>query len=436
MYTLNTPFPARLAVVCVLVSAALTWNGRADAPRTFDELMQRSEAGYKRRDELLRKSTGRARVKVLRTGTDKLPAEFERLMRSAPYDANNLAGTKGNAMEVRWYASNEYYRYDTDITSLDGVTPWGAMGVLHIATSKDVGIYYNPGDKRAYINQPPIHSIGLVNYFEFFDIHQLYRVDYRQSFWEGIRDAMSKLGRQIVAFVPQERNGVDCIYVGLSPATLSGGDGKRRHEVNTEYWFANLPDLPVLSMTSLIAHFDGDKQTGRNAWEYSATYTQSSEYPDVSILRTLHQRQEDNISFQELTCEFEDVHVGVDVPDMTFNYEGMGVPPGTEICDRRAAGPTKFYHYLPGVYVGLDRIDLAAGIAAPEEPAKSSCPEVASPPPEPTPLPPPEPLPAPAPPSSGHLSVGFLIAGACAVPLFMVLAYLVNRRAGNRLPRK
>jgi hypothetical protein len=55
-----------------------------------------------------------------------------------------------------------------------------------------------------------------------------------------------------------------------------------------------------------------------------------------------------------------------------FNYEGMGVPRGAVVFDKRKDGPTKVRTYEEGMYVGLDMIQLGDSDEGKAEPPKSS----------------------------------------------------------------
>ena len=101
------------------------------------------------------------------------------------------------------------------------------------------------------------------------------------------------------------------------------------------------------------------------------------------------------------------------------------------IYDRRAPGDTPVYYYLPGVSVGLDRIDLAAGAMPPEELKGANCPgaesdeKAADPAPVAPILPPP---PAAASPTGGGVPALYLVFAIIVVMLVLAGGMVFLRR--------
>lgn len=346
---------------------------QATNDESFASVLAKSETAFNRRAELLQHSTGRAHLKVVRSGGEKLLEKLGRQMKETEFDSERVETSGGNTMDVRWYMKADHLRYDLDIGRADAYKPWRTLGVLRIAANKEVGIYYSPQDKRAYVNQPPSMTSDLSAYLDYFDPRRMYCEGYDLDPYKGLRQLLHERDRMVTSLVSEEHDGTPSIHVTIENRLERARAGSYS-DLKKDMWFALEQELALLQDITRITEYNRDKIWEVLEFDFHAQYQECQEFEDVWLLKSLH-RREVTYCTQELWVDFSDVHLGVDVPDVTFNYDGLGVPQGVQIFDRRAAGPSKIYYYVPGVYVGLDRIDLAAGAAAPADLPKSACPE-------------------------------------------------------------
>ena len=50
---------------------------------------------------------------------------------------------------------------------------------------------------------------------------------------------------------------------------------------------------------------------------------------------------------ERLTATFHNTKVGVEIPDETFTFEGLGVPKGTKVYDKRFGETVESYYHEP-----------------------------------------------------------------------------------------
>ncbi len=347
-------------------------SSASSQPISFEEVIDKSEADYLRRVELLKHSTGTARMKVKRLGGEKLAASVANQYRAIGKEPSELCTTAGNTMEVHWHTKGENLRYDIQIGKLDEMPLWEQETIKRIATNGKIKISHDLLNGKAYVkgdlNSTLNSSLGTLGNIapdlDCFEVDQNDKNSARLPF-DGMR-TMREKGVN-VSLETVSIDGVDCVHaLCLFPET--NGDTEKKI---TEIWFA-IPCNYAIKRVIGTRTFYINGLAGHELREtYDATYERSKEYPDLWILKSLHQYAHE----MEQTKDFENVHLGVDVPDITFNFEGIGVPQGTPIFDRRTSGKSAVYHYVPGVHVGLDRIDLAAG-EIPQNPVQDSgCPE-------------------------------------------------------------
>lgn len=389
-----------------------------EAVPTLEEFLQKADAAFNRRADLLRHSTGTALLKVTLSGGEELMARLAGQYRNLglePPKKETAGNPRGNTMKVHWYTKGESLRYDTDIRVIEGVRPWTPEALLRIATNGKVGIYYAPVDRKAYVNQPPFRAGDFVTYLQYFDPLFPY-TGYSGSIFAGLR---IRAKEEHLSLEYADLNGLRCIHVTAPPKVLGA---KKQVLIESDLWFGVDQDYALIKQECNSRFLEDNTLSSFHS--YDAKYERSAEFPEVWILKSLCQHMTE-YDVQDITIDFEDVHLGVDVPDITFNYDGLGVPTGTSIYDRRSDKETPVYHYVPGVYVGLDRIDLEAGSVPPEQFTGGNCPGTDSEekPADPVPITPP--LPAAPPPEAPEASVStmaYVLAGAFVMAVAALLA--------------
>lgn len=347
-------------------------SSASSPPISFEEVIDKSEADYLRRVELLKHSKGTVRVKAKHFGSVYLVNSLSHEYRAMGIEPSELRTKGGNTKEIHWHTKGENLRYDIQIGKLDEMPLWEQETIKRIATNGKIKISHDLLNGKAYVkgdlNSTLNSSLGTLGNIapdlDCFEVDQNDKNSARLPF-DGMR-TMREKGVN-VSLETVSIDGVDCVHaLCLFPET--NGDTEKKI---TEIWFAIPCNYAIKRVIGTRTFYLNGLVVNELRETYDATYERSKEYPDLWILKSLHQYAHE----MEQTKDFENVHLGVDVPDATFNFEGIGVPQGTPIFDHRTSDKSAVYHYVPGVHVGLDRIDLAAGEIPQNSVKDSGCPE-------------------------------------------------------------
>lgn len=200
---------------------------------------------------------------------------------------------------------------------------------------------YNLLSKEAVINYPPGSASNPYSMISYFDIERLY--------WISDNDILRELRfweREIGSpTITKDRIGeIDCIRMEYCLNRIAKGDNERIEKANVTFWFA--PDLSY----SLIR-----KQAFRNniesadkltlLYEYEAAYEESEHYKGIWLLKDLRIVDKDGPFSEQLTVTLKETKIGVHIPDETFTFKGLGVPPGTPVYDRTSGRNVLLYYY-------------------------------------------------------------------------------------------
>ncbi len=363
------------ALMLALACSTFAETAAAASLPTFAEVIQASEAALKQQIELLGHSTGKAHIEA---------------RGSSQYEHDDLLWYTGNTMDVCWYTNGENLRFDTNIGELAGIEPRDPKGTVRTCTNGKVSISFNCIDKRAYLSEPFSRASNLSAFLHHFDPRLLYAADETELPYDTWRD-MITLGKQFQLELC-ELNCVPCICVTfVRRYTLNDGDW---YVSKVQIWFAVEQNFAIVRHNGAV-YDRGQLASPRAESEYQAHYEPSQDYSGFWILTSsyhfhYHWSGQYNVRWtvEEQSVLFQDVHFGVDVPDSMFNYDALGVPFGTPINDGRSPGKDCFrhdvpglgwqafsgrtpeesfmYRYVPGVYVGLDSINLTTGTPQPE----------------------------------------------------------------------
>ncbi|MBW7864390.1 MAG: hypothetical protein H3C30_08250 [Candidatus Hydrogenedentes bacterium] len=400
---------------------------------TYEQLISKMEASYKQREELLSHSTGKARVR-LEGETNKETINYLNLrMEEQGIIAEPIKPKYGNMMEVEWHSNGDYYRYDVVIDKIGDLSEYEPKQHVKYSFNKEYALYYDQRAMRSYINNSPITYGTLAGFINLFDIKRCYK---SSNFL--LYDMLKSYKPSTILLQRIEEEGMSCIYLSLIDKSSNSNEGDFEVRDN-KVWISESQNYTVIKHAAHVERYNNGLLFKTYDYEYKADYEPSIDFPDVWILKNLYQ-YETQFSDESLWIEFSDVRLGIDVPVETFNFDGFGVPVGAPIFDKRNPGPSTLYYYLPGVYVGLDRLDLAAG--AVEMPPDLEFPEQTLPP-EPLPEPDPEPTVSQDAPtsqvetgsssaSSSFKSVYFIAAVTILLGCVAVFTFIRKRKQGTR----
>jgi hypothetical protein len=357
-----------LALACSTVAqtAAATWLP------SLEEIIQSSEAAFKQQIELLGHSTGKAHVEA---------------RGSSLFEHTDSLFETGNTMDVCWYTNGENLRYDTNISELTGFKPRDPKGTVRTCTNGKVSISFNCIDHRAYLSEPFHRAWNFSGFLHYFDPRLLYAADQSPPPYDAWRAMIAR--EQPFWLEYCELDCVPCVCVTLMRREPEDEEGNW-YSFRADIWFALEQNYAIVRTKSIVEIHKGRRSSPHSESEYKANYEPSQDYPGVWVLRSSYNFHYEwmgqfNVRrmVEEQSVRFEETHFGVDVPETMFNYDALGVPMGMSINDGRFPGKECFrhdvpgmgwqafsgrtpeesfmYHYGPGVYVGLDRIDLTAG---------------------------------------------------------------------------
>lgn len=347
---------------------------------TFDQIIEKIEVSYKYRADLLRKSTGNARLQVTRVISQEMGRKLSLQMEAQNIEFRSFAPKCGNIMNVKWYSQGDYYRYDEEIQKNGDLQVCKPLLDTNIASNNNYSIYYNTIERKGYINNAFDSYPTLTGYIHLFDIQRCYGGSDTPLYI-----ALKTYNQDDVLIQRENLNGLPHIHIIYKIRTNDNDEGDFRI-FQIDVWLSELQNYAESRIATHTEFYSNGSIFDVIDSDYRAEYEQSNEYPNVFILKKLYQYKTQQF-VEELWIEFSDVRLGIDLPVETFNFDGLGVPVGMPIFDKRNPGPSTLYYYLPGVYVGLDRLDLAAG--AVEMPPDVQLPDQA--PSEPLPEPAPEP---------------------------------------------
>jgi hypothetical protein len=335
-----------LALVCLAA-----FGGQAQ----YDDLRAAIRAAHEHRDQLLQTSRGQVHMNLqIETDPDSEAELKRRVQNELGFDPKKLTpGSGQSSWLVKWQKSGEKRRFDVlsdppGNKTQDLLLPRN----YRAATNREVCIFYDLAEDVAYLNRPPRNAVNPKNLYGNFDVLRLYRFANRSI--PELLDDWAKKG-SIPEVAMEEVDGASCVRLTL---TLIDGDDRRV----TDLWLD--PQKAFSLVRGQYERFD-KSNTSRLVHEFSASYTESKNNPGVWLLSNLHLMDHGfQDSKETLEATFGEIEVGVPISDVVFSFEGMGVPAGTALLDRRLPGQPLKYIYENASRVALDDIHLPLPVDA------------------------------------------------------------------------
>lgn len=348
-----------LILAFVFASAQCATADNSTAPVDVAVVLNNVAHAGAARDKALKRGYGSVRIifhKCSR-GAQPIPREEADALRSKGVFLEKSPDVCANLMDITWYSRGEWLRYDRTISGHIGEDGQKydlcePSGSLIVCTNTSVSIYYNAYDSRAYINSAPIHFFDYNGLMLAFDLSRLYNVVPHKSNHDLL---MGHDSSRMVA-CEDVHNGIPCIRIEYTrPRRVLSADIYEDHIA--KYWISPEQGFSIIEYIGRVTTFTGDVSTSEVTSEYSAEYEQAPSASDVWLLKKMHRR--DNIvAEQEMWAEFSNQDVNYDASPEMFNFQGMGVPRGTPIFDKRKNGSTEVIEYVDGMHVGLDMINI------------------------------------------------------------------------------
>ncbi len=307
------------------------------APQNTQDLIDKIVTHHQARERLLLRSTGRCSVKMAarQIGIQSRLDGTEGALWEE--DVGEQLGNTRTA-EFEWKCRDSTIRYDVYVAAQDKDSDKFPKQSTRIVYDEEQCIYYDVLDERGYINRPPDDAFGLTYISKRFDVRKLYAFVAREipTLFENYK-AKGKVPDELSEV---EIDGVKC-WRFLYRYTKTE-EGAVVHEGAVTLYFA--PSLAY----SLVK---GDYETRRlmngkmirsDKDTFEATYKEDPDHPGIWTMRssrtTFEGMMQGKIRQERLGVEFHEIRLGTDIDDVEFTFDGMDVPLGTLVYDKRMEG--------------------------------------------------------------------------------------------------
>lgn len=371
-------------IIRLWIVAGVLWGGSgASASEDIQAIIEKVTANYQQREALLRRSRGECSIFLERLPPDE-SLETRLRQEMELNEGGTLVMTGENTATIQWMQRDDRVRFDKLIPVNKGM-PSQMFGAKNIRVSYDENIsrYHDLSTGIAYLNNPPTEVYDVTGIQSRFNIAKLYEFGGR-----SLPVALAAISAK--GMTPQlsesEVSGIACIRIKymLEKTKENILQSKRV----TTYDLAPSMGYSLLRARFLYTEFwDGSVS---RTWErlYSATYSESPTHPGVWLIDTMESRQDMDIR-DRIQATVQYIELGVDVEEREFTFEGLGVPDGTIVADKRLPGASMKFLYEDGELVPLAESSAreilremsplprgrAGGSGATEDPAQSEEPD-------------------------------------------------------------
>jgi len=296
------------------------------------------DAAYEARSELLYNANGVAEMYYYTHPASKEDFNDFKKEVSEQFGFGNEFTNNGEAQwTTTWYTKGDKKRFDVVSPEPNQPRPLIVKTGKRVATDKEKSIHYDVIHKEAYINRPLTVYANPFGQYKSFDIHQLYRFN-RQTIPELLYRWFEKKRKSEItrSIIPEKVGQIDCMKI-YCDAVYKYPSG-RKDKMRLTLWLA-----PKMSY-SLVKARIWNNAPNRHSNElsllesYDASYEESSEHPGIWLLKSLKYIDNQRSENETLEAVFRDTKVGIEIPDETFTFDGLGVPAGTVVYDKTVGG--------------------------------------------------------------------------------------------------
>ncbi len=377
-----------LKLVMAAMFSVLVAAGRSSAAGLADlqSLQQNAERSYKERAELLLHSHGNAVMEWKTTAGARVARDG-----SAPPPFKPKVGV----WTTQWWSSGEKYRYDVEsgqpVPGMEESWAFRAPYNIRLAADKESSLYYFPINNKAYCGDA-IKRMGNP-----WGLHRSFQIEYCYDaglsplgYLDLLSEMVANYKGDNVKITEETIHDLPCQKVTYTKRWPN--EGRRLDEI--VMWLNPATGYSLVKMTrstnALSIAFKEPELKMELSQSYEAAYEQKQ---GVFLLKWVKMAMFDPIQGgEDLTITFDETEIGVDVPDATFTFDGLGVPQGAKVTDRRLnrKAPTISYYKEPPKE---DTKALAEVIDTATQPVETPKPVPATPMPEKEGNPSPQPSP-------------------------------------------
>jgi len=327
--------------LCGTITSLASFAASGASLEELHAFRDKVEASYSKRTELLRRSTGAARMQFREV---RPPADFAQENPGTPWEPRH------DEWKTQWSQKGDKYRYDIrDMVEgeKDARAVYQLPYDMRVAADNESSLYYTGIHNEAYLDKRIERSCNILGLRRAFKPEYCYAgPELDVPYPEGMK---AILGRS---------DGSDIV--------LSDVDYQGRRCVKWSYYrkYENRPRLvevhfifdPAQAYSLVHAEELSNVDCIREKRELvmELVYAYDAKYaldPSTGawLATWVKMRGDYPVGEEEMEIFFDDIKVGVDVPDSTFTFEGLGVPAGAKVYDMRQdqVNPTISYYEQP-----------------------------------------------------------------------------------------
>ena len=327
----------------------------SSSPIPFPDFKKAVKIAYEYRASLLQHSTGKAQITLKVEYDPEHSAAFpERASEPFVLDPDKREPiSRQSHFLVAWYKNEGKRRNDIAFQLVPEQQERALFKKKNIRSAMDLekSIYYDLDQNSAYLDRSPHHAVNPLNLYNDFEIRYLYTFGNQEI--PKLLDDFEK-SEMTPVFSEEIVRDVKCIKISFSRI-----DGKGATRA-TSLWFAPEQAYALVKGDYQRGYVVNDDEFERIDGRYiESTYVESKDVPGVWVLHT--QDYEDASvpgKIEKLHVVISEQKIGVSVSDKIFTFEGMDVPRGIPLYDRRLRGEFSKKIYSETMKVRLDEIGL------------------------------------------------------------------------------
>lgn len=359
----------RRFMISILALSALRFQPAlaGDVPE-YSDVKAAVAAAYQARSALLRRSTGTVDMTLKKEEATPGAARKMEQMFADEFgaDPEGFRVSGEGVWTTTWYQKDSRIRYDMVVPASGqeqgARRPFLTRRDMRIAVDPEKGVYYDAINKHAYIHKPPTPAKNPHSLARYFRLERLYQFN-----GSDVPDLLARCEKAgITPTCTREQVGqTPCVRLCYSHERDMPGGKKDRGQL--VLWLAPQQSYSLIK-AQLRGNWAGREQDLVTIETYEAAYQQCEGFEGIWLLKDVKLVDKQGLMSETLTAALRDTRVGIEIPDETFTFDGLGVPPGTKISDKTLAGQPLSYYYKSFPAAQLDSLAQRLKALPQEEP--------------------------------------------------------------------
>ncbi|MBN2590409.1 MAG: hypothetical protein JXA96_11150 [Sedimentisphaerales bacterium] len=303
---------------------------------SYTDIKGAIETAYLTRSDFLLNAKGIANITLSReeTSPGKAKTIEEDISNKLGFSQDSFKTSGNGIWSVEWYQKGSKRRYDIEVPSSEESSierPFLLPQKKNFAIDPEKSIYYDILGENAYINKSPREMANPLSLLNNFDISKLYKFSdcsLPELFYR--LDNIDKTEWQY-QITEDKIEATHCIKIEIVVKKMA------------RYNFWIVPELSYsLIKGQLFLTIQGVEKLAES---YEAKY-EKSKSEEIWLLSDLKVEYNQDRSFNEkMEVQLTNTEIGIEIPDETFTFEGLGVPLGTKVLDKSLGGQPLEYYY-------------------------------------------------------------------------------------------